>query len=129
MIARQIVYFSQPAVVICDAKCGKAWGIHGRPRVSLSDDPDDFAYLADNEVGEAPADPGTYEGGHAKPACPDERLNKWCVRACERCTMSSSGGAGQVIEATDFSRRLFNQPWKHEATTPALNREEAERHG
>lgn len=129
MIARQIVYFGQPAVVICDANCGKAWGIHGRPKARLGEDPDDFAYLADNEVGEAPADPGTYEGGHAKPTHPDERLNKWCVRACERCTMSSSGGAGQVIEATDFSRRLFNQPWKHQAPTPALNREEADRHG
>ncbi|GAA0271067.1 hypothetical protein LNAOJCKE_0893 [Methylorubrum aminovorans] len=113
MIARQIVYFGQPAVVICDAKCGKAWGINCRPRVTLSDDPDDYAYLADDELGEAPSDPGTYEGGDAKPTEPSERLNRWCVRECERCAMSKPGKATETIAARDFSRRDFNQPWKH----------------
>lgn len=127
MIARQITYFGQQAVVVCDAKCGKAWGFRNRPRVEFGDDPDDIAYLADDELGDAPADPGDYEGGHAKPTRPDERLNKWCVRACERLEMSKPGKANETIAARDFSRRVFNQPWKHEAPTPAINREEADR--
>lgn len=120
MIARQITYFGQQAVVVCDAKCSKAWGFRNRPRLDLSDDPDDYALLADREVGDAPADPGDYEGGHAKPTHPDERLNKWCVRACERLEMSKPGKATETVAARDFSRRVFNQPWKHEPdSTPS----------
>lgn len=82
----------------------------------LSDDPDDYAYLADDEVGTAPIDPGTYEGGHAKPLPDSEKMNKWCVRECERSTLY-----GRIERAKkqqpkilpDFSKRLFNQPWKH----------------
>ena len=120
MIARQITYFGQQAVVACDARCDKAWGIRGRPRVALSDDEDDYAYLADGELGEASADPGDYEGGHAKPIHPGERLNKWCVRACERCAMSKAGKATEVIETPDFSNRFLNQPWKHEPSAAGV---------
>jgi hypothetical protein len=112
-IARRIIYFGQPGVVICDARCDKAWGINHRPQVQFSDDPDDTAFLSDAELGEAPADPGTYEGGCAKPTEPSERLNKWCVRECERSAMSKSGRGDEVVEARDFSCRLYNQPWKH----------------
>jgi hypothetical protein len=112
-IARRVIYFGQPGVVICDARCDKAWGINNRPLVQFSEDQDDTAFLADNELGEAPADPGTYEGGCAKPTEPSERLNKWCVRECERSAMSRSGRGDEVVEAPDFSKRLFNQPWKH----------------
>jgi hypothetical protein len=109
MIFKNIQYFGQPALAVCDANCGKAWGINLRPKVQLSADADDYEYLADGELGEAPADPGTYEGGQAKPTDPDERLNKWCVRECERCKMTHAGPRvlGE-IELFDFSKRLRN---------------------
>lgn len=112
-LARQITFFGQTAVVVCDANCGKAWGIHARPRVELSDDPDDFAYLADGELGEAPADPGDYEGGDAKPTYPGARLNRWCVRACERIEMSAPGKPLDTIQSRDLSRRFYNIPSRH----------------
>lgn len=113
MLVKAITYFGQPAIVACDGRCDKAWGINGRPTVSLGDDPNDFAYLADKELEEAPADPGTYEGGHAKPTCASSRLNKWCVRACERSCMTKPEGL--ELQTRDFSKRFFNQPWKHAA--------------
>jgi hypothetical protein len=113
-ISRRIIYFGQPGVVVCDARCSKAWGINNRPSISFSDDPDNYAYLADDELGQAPADPGTYEGGCAKPTEPGERLNKWCVRECERLATSRSCRGDEVVEAPDLSRRLYNQPWLHE---------------
>lgn len=70
-------------------------------------------------MGEAPADPGTYEGGDAKPTYLGERLNKWCVRECERSQIVKAGEPRAVVEAPDLSRRLFNMPWLHpEDTTP-----------
>ena len=110
-----ILYLEQKMRVACDGKCHKAWGINSRPRVKLSDDPDDFAWLADDELEEAPADPGTCEGGDAKPT--DLGFfpfpNKWCIRECERCAKSSVGKWQEALELPDFSRRQFNQPWKH----------------
>lgn len=86
-----ITYMSQKAKVACDGNCGKAWGVNTRPKRQLSDDPDDYVYLADSELGDAPINPGTYEGGHAKPESVAEFPNKWCVRECERCEMSAPG--------------------------------------
>ena len=108
-----VIYFGNPMKVACDRQCNKAWGINGRPSVRLSDDEDDIAWLADGELGEAPIDPGTYEGGMAKPLSPDEFPNKWCVRECERCAKSKPGEHLQPLELPDFSRRYYNQPWKH----------------
>jgi hypothetical protein len=102
-----ITYFGKPRKVICDRNCGKAWGINSRPKVQLSNDSDDFAFLADGETGDAPEDPGTYEGEHAKPLSPDEFPNKWCVRECERCTKAD---VGKPIELRSFARRRFNLP-------------------
>lgn len=106
-ITKQVRPFGNPIVIGCDAQCGKAWGIQNRPREQLSDDPDDYYFLADDEVGEAPADPGTYEGGHAKPTQPSERLNKWCYRECERC---ASASVGQPLAFPNFLARLYNIP-------------------
>ena len=108
---RLITYFGQPMAVACDGKCHKAWGISQRPCVEFDpDDPDDNAMLADDELGEAPADPGTYEGGEGKPLPGGELMSKWCIRECERCERV---GPGDAHPATDFSRRVYNQPWKH----------------
>jgi len=112
LLTKRITAFGLPVEIRCDGRCSKAWGINNRPREQFSAaDPDDFALLADQEIPEdAPANPGTYEGGHAKPQgidCTDPaRMNKWCFRECERC-----------VEAPkmphDFSTRLFNIPSLH----------------
>jgi hypothetical protein len=70
-------------------------------------DEEDYAFLADGELGEAPADPGTAEGGHGKPRAPGERLNKWCCRECER---SVKVEPGEDFELPDFTRRVYNLP-------------------
>jgi hypothetical protein len=108
VIAKQILYFRQEFVLVCDARCDKAWGINSRPRLQLSaTDEDDYAFLADGELGEAPADPGTAEGGHCKPRGPAERLNKWCCRECERSVRVEPG---EDFELPDFTRRVYNLP-------------------
>lgn len=101
-----IKFFGQTAKIACDGKCNKAWGRQNRPRIQLSeDDEDDYTFLADEELGEAPKDPGTYEGGHAKPTNPREIPNKWCVRECERCAISLPGKWMEPLKLPDFSKR------------------------
>jgi hypothetical protein len=78
--------------------------------VQIGDHVDDYAYLADDELDEAPVDPGTYEGNHAKPIDakgPDD-INKWCVRECERGWMSPPGRPDAVPDLPDFSARFYN---------------------
>jgi hypothetical protein len=97
-------------VLICDAKCDKAWGINGRPHVQLSDDEDDYESLADSELGEAPGPGetvGVSEGSDMKPATIPQRLNRWCARECER---SSMPGYNQPFELKDYSKRVPNMP-------------------
>ena len=93
--------------LVCDGKCFKAWGIQSRPKVQLSDDPDDFYYLPDGELPEAPEDPGTYEGGDGKQS---PKHSRWCARECERSHVYSDGEEPLM---PDLSVRLYNQPWKH----------------
>jgi hypothetical protein len=100
-----ITYCGQTAKVACDEKCNKAWGINERPQNQLSDNDDDYEYLADDELGEAPEDPGTYEGGHAKPISKLGIPNKWCVRECERSVI---GESHLPLELKDFSIRRKN---------------------
>lgn len=111
MYTKKIVMFGDPCYLHCDGLCKKAWGINSRPMVKLDpDDPDDYYFLADNELGDAPKDPGTYEGGHAKPNDPTQQ-NKWCSRECERSTITHPG---EPLTLPDFSVRFYNQPWKYE---------------
>lgn len=112
MKTKSILWMGSATVLACDGKCDKAWGITMRPKIDMSEDPDDVAYLADCELGDAPKDPGTYEGGYAKPKSPDE-MNRWCSRECERSDVKSSLDR---IHLTDWSHRRFNQPWKHGIT-------------
>ena len=112
MLTKQITAYGQPMEIRCDGRCSKAWGIPGRPVIALDPaDEDDLVWLADQEIeGDAPADPGTYEGGHGKPQATDctdpSRMNKWCFRACERCVTAPA-------MPRDWSTRLFNHPSKH----------------
>lgn len=79
-----------------------------RPKKQLSDDPDNYEWLSDHELGEAPINPGTYEGGFAKPVSKTDIPNKWCVRECERCIMSEPGQYNKPLELPDFSKRIQN---------------------
>lgn len=105
MQTKRIVIYGRDVVLACDAQCSKAWGNTQRPKEILDpNNSDDYAFLADHELGEAPQDPGTYEGGDAKPISP-ENMNKWCARECER---SGTFENAQEIQLSDFSKRVFN---------------------
>lgn len=100
-----------PVTLVCDGKCKKAWGINARQREFLSDDEDDFYFLADDEIAEdAPEDPGSYEGGHAKPR--DKVHNKWCCRECERSTLLDAGKDVGSVDIDRFTKRVYNRPRK-----------------
>ncbi len=106
MLIGRGTYFYVDVITVCDRKCNKAWGGTQRPRID-NDDPTS-AYLADDELGEAPQDPGTYEGIHGKPLPPVTIHNKWCYRECERCTMIrlDEFETYTAIELKDFSQRV-----------------------
>jgi len=111
MIQKNITYCGQRIIVACDEKCNKAWGMNSRPKEYFDENnEDDYTYLSDDELGEAPIDPGTYEGFEmaGKPETKEERLNKWCVRECER-----SYRGELPIELKDFSKRIYNIPSLH----------------
>lgn len=91
MKEKLILFVGQIAKVNCDARCDKAWGRNNRSKRQVGSDVDDWEYLADDELGTAPKDPGTYEGRDAKPSDSSEFPNKWCSRECERCNMSAPG--------------------------------------
>ena len=110
-LKKEISYFFRKKVVACDGKCEKAWGLSGRPEEQLSDDEDDVVWLADDELGEAPEDPGTYERGYGKPEDLEEFPNKWCVRACER---SALFGLDEEIVLPDWSKRVYNRKSREE---------------
>jgi hypothetical protein len=78
---------------------------------------DDTVMLADDELGDAPADPGTYEGGHGKPADANFRLrSKWCARECERARIFDPD---EDIQPPDLRRRLYNFTPTVRDNTPA----------
>ena len=101
----EVTYRGRPVILACDAQCEKAFGINLRPTSPNSLDEDDFEWLADNELGQAPAITGETEGGQDKPRDLLEAHNKWCARACERCVMVNPG---QPIILPDFSERIQN---------------------
>ena len=108
-----IIFCGRATALACDGRCDKAWGITARPSVPLSTDPDDFAWLADDELGTAPADPGVSEGGDSKPwrfaDTPEDigrRHNRWCARECERSVLHERG----LLALPDFTGRRRNKP-------------------
>ena len=52
----------------------------------------------------------------ARAKLPHGQFSKWCVRECERCARSRRGKYSQPLELRDFSKRIYNQPRKHEAS-------------
>ena len=114
MIKKEITSFEEKIIIACDENCEKAWGINARPKVQLDEsNSDDYYFLADEELGIAPKEPGTYEGGHGKPKSKNGRLNKWCFRECERCYISNSGNSAYEHEKSNFTKRVYNIPGNH----------------
>jgi len=114
LIKKEIRTFDKKEIVACDAKCNKAWGICQRPKKVLDEkEPDNFYFLPDGALGKAPEDPGEYEGRCAKPTNDKERLNKWCVRQCERSLRMKINDNITEDFLPDFNKRVYNQPWKH----------------
>lgn len=107
---KQILWFDRHCTLACDGQCNKAWGLNGRPKIDFDpDEPDDYAFMADCELGEAPACTGVWEGGHGKPSGPHE-MNKWCARECERSGIFEHG---EPVVLSDYSVRLYNMPSLH----------------
>lgn len=104
-LSTEIVYFGQPCVIACDAKCDKAWGMNARPTSPNSLAEDDFEYFSDDELGEAPEVSDIEEGDHNKPVYLIDAHNKWCARECERSVII---GLGEKAILPDFSQRLQN---------------------
>lgn len=107
-----ITHMGKGVRAACDGKCSKAWGIRERPKVMLSDDDHDWAYLSDKELEDAPSNPDTYKDGIGKPKSPNEFPNKWCISECERCFFSQPGEWMDDMSASDlpdFSKRLHNK--------------------
>lgn len=125
MITKEIIYFRKKMILACDKKCDKAWGISKRKNILLDiEDEDDIAFLSDNELGVAPLNPGTYEGGDGKPIDECELLNKWCCRECERSSLFNIDEEDIDKKLKDFSNRLYSISVKH----IYLNFEENETH-
>jgi hypothetical protein len=111
MLKTEITWFGRRCLLTCDHKCEFAWGIdachvidpNGFSRSIEYDEDDDNVLLADHEI-----DPNLrmpdYLGGRP------ETHGKWCARECERSTIIE---AGEPIRYLDFSKRHYNQPWKH----------------
>ena len=102
---KMTTFAQQPMRIACDERCDKAWGRGLRPTVQLNPNEEPY-WLADDELGTAPEDPGTYEGLDAKPTSKEEMGNKWCVRACERCACSMPGKSHLPVTLPDFSKRI-----------------------
>jgi hypothetical protein len=121
MLEKQIIWFGRSAKLACDGICTKAWGIVCRPAIYLNNQgkvvfvdssgvspkPDGLEWdnhvsIPDHLLGEAPIDPGTYEGFQGKIP---KSLNKWCARQCERSNISDRNP-----KIRDFSDYVFNMP-------------------
>lgn len=123
-IARDVLFGGQKCVVACDAKCHKAWGMNQRLQFhrdntgayrkmsneeiedrAICPDENDTMYLPDADMDEAPVEPGTWEGEDTKPVDPEDRLNKWCTRECERSVLVDRG---HPITLPNFDHPVFN---------------------
>jgi hypothetical protein len=105
MPTKLITFFNKKAIIGCDGKCDKAWGVNNRPKIEV----DGIVYMkSDDELGQAPLDPWTREGGVGKPRHGIDLLNKWCCRECERCAINEVGTepVEENLVLTDFSKRV-----------------------
>lgn len=103
-----IRYLGEMVIMACDGRCSKAWGIDKRPRMMVSEAEGDYCFLSDDDLLEAPVDPGTTEYGEHKPRAAKYFPNKWCVRQCERSEMFEQGTPEIILH--DWSEPKYNIP-------------------
>lgn len=125
MITKDVIYFGDPVTMACDGNCAKAWGINGRPKHYFQDkevEPDDYVFKSDSELGTAPppgSTVGASEGGHVKPSAlklnDGTRMNKWCVRECERAIIVDRGNP---IALRDMEHPEPNMPHRRPRPSP-----------
>lgn len=125
-LSKTILFGGRSAVLVCDGRCDKAWGINNRPSLYFQEsltvpralnagerprDHDDMVHIGDDALGTAPANPGTYEGGHGKPSAlpltDPSRMNKWCARECERSAILEPG---EEVTVPNMNRPKPNIP-------------------
>jgi hypothetical protein len=70
VLKTNITFAGQALTAICDFKCERACGKHARPTAKLSSGDAHYAFFSDGELGAAPDEPGTEEGGCRKPDHP-----------------------------------------------------------
>lgn len=105
----RITAYGKPMLIWCDEKCNKAWGVVCRPKKQLSEIDDDIFFIGDKDLPDAPEDPGTYEGGCAKPRNDAQKHNKWCFRQCERCESQESSDTAKFVTTTEADFEYLNQ--------------------
>lgn len=113
-LRKSITAYGKRLALVCDGRCDKAWGINGRPKTMLGKHEDDFVWKPDANLGAAPGPGQTVvlsEGGHMKPSAVPltsaERMNKWCLRECER---ADSFEEGEAVVVRDLSNPKPNIP-------------------
>ena len=115
-IQRSMMFLGEIHIVACDGRCDKAWGVDDRPTNRLGSDHNDFEWLADGELGQAPIDPGSLssDNGVRKPLLvrgPDD-VNEWCVDRCERMAKCRAVTSERAPDPPDLSRRRPNFEWR-----------------
>ena len=104
-------------ILICDAKCHKAWGINHRPRIQLSFEEDDYVFVKDSELDDAPDDTDEHEGGDGKPTAYDKPAfhihNKWCARECERSVTIFPNQMKLGFAIPDLENPRPNHDWRN----------------
>jgi hypothetical protein len=108
-----ITVSNQPAIIKCDGKCDKAWGINEREKIKLSDDPDDYCYLSDRELGLAPLLSTSTKRLKNKPTNKINFPTSWCICECERSVISEPDTPYGDIDVPDFNNRVYNIPNNH----------------
>lgn len=101
----------------CDKLCDRSYGRSSRPQVQYSDNPDDWAWLADHEIPEK----ATEEG---KPRGMSQYLDAAACRDCERKVSVDSALDLVNIQLPDFSRRVANIPGRQSLINADLVRQD-----
>lgn len=125
ILKKKITIYGHQAILACDGLCHKAWGLDGRQTLQLSEELDDFVYVSDSELGEAPG-PGLTatisEGGDVKPCAgiltDGQLMNKWCSRQCERVSLFDSD---ESIKLKDMLDPIPNYAWQRSDVSSRSN--------
>jgi hypothetical protein len=109
-LIKPVLYCAQQVCVACDGRCDLAWGRDWQG-------PRDWP---------APDDPGTAEGPDSKPKSPEQRLNRWCARQCERSQLIPFRGWPIEVDLDTWFFSLAPRDELKADCTPAARPERSE---